>query len=109
MDKLTGLLGISVRAGQAIFGEDSCMKALRAGQCAALVIDAALSQTVKEKYAGVCQRANVPMAELPEGALDLATGKSAMAAAIRKGPLGDNIRKLIMVPGNGESGLKNDR
>ena len=95
MDKLTGLLGISVRAGQAIFGEDSCMKALRAGQCAALVTDAALSPAVKEKYAGVCERANVPMAGLPEGALDAATGKSAMAAAIRKGPLGDSIRKLI--------------
>lgn len=95
MDKLAGLIGISVRAGQAIFGEDSCMKALRAGQCAVLVTDAALSPSVKEKYAGVCQRANVPMAELPEGVLDTATGKSAMAAAIRKGSLGDSIRKLI--------------
>ena len=45
---------------------------------------------------GCCARLTPIWAELPEGVLDTATGKSAMAAAIRKGSLGDSIRKLIM-------------
>ena len=30
--RLRGLMGLCVRAGQGIFGEDSCLKALRSGR-----------------------------------------------------------------------------
>ena len=94
MDKLIGLLGIAVRAGQAVFGEDSCMKALRSGQCEILLLDAAISGTVREKYAGVCERGDIPYTVLPEGTIATATGHSGMAVAIRKGSLGSRIREL---------------
>ena len=37
--KLKGLMGLCVRAGQAVFGEDSCMKAVREGKTALLLTD----------------------------------------------------------------------
>ena len=95
MDKLTGLLGIAVRAGQAVFGEDSCMKALRSGRCEVLLMDAAISETVRNKYTGICEREDVRYAILPEGTIETATGHSGMAVVIRTGSLGDRIRDMI--------------
>lgn len=95
MAKLEGLLGISLRAGQAIFGEDSCMKALRGNQCDALVMDEAISDTVRRKYEGVCERAGTVCSVLPEGTIENATGKPGMAMAIRKGSLGKQIADLL--------------
>ena len=37
--KVRGLMGLTVRAHQATFGEDGCLKALRKGQCALLLAD----------------------------------------------------------------------
>ena len=95
MDKLTGLLGIAVRAGQTVFGEDSCMKALRSGQCGILLMDAAISDTVREKYTGVCERAGAKAVILPAGAIETATGHSGMAVTIRKGSLGNRLLEMI--------------
>lgn len=95
MDKLIGLLGIAVRAGQAVFGEDSCMKALRNGQCGALLMDEAISDTVREKYNGVCERAGARSMILPAGTIQTATGHSGMAVAIRKGNLGNRLQEIM--------------
>ena len=87
--KLKGLLGLSVRAGQAVFGEDGCMKALRNGQGGLLVLDESLSERVREKYLDLCRREGIPVARLPEGLLFEATGRPGKAAVLRKGNLAE--------------------
>ena len=37
--KAHGLLGLCVRAGQASFGEDGCLGAIRGGKCGLLILD----------------------------------------------------------------------
>ena len=37
-NKLRGLMGLCVRARQAVFGEDGCMKTIRAGNCGVLLL-----------------------------------------------------------------------
>ena len=37
--KLRGLMGLCVRARQATFGEDGCLKSIRGGGCAVLLLD----------------------------------------------------------------------
>ena len=87
--RLKGLLGLSVRAGQAVFGEDGCLKALRNGQGGLLVLDESLSERVKEKYLTLCGRVEVPVVRLPEGLLFEATGKPGKAAVLIKGTLAE--------------------
>ena len=84
-NKLRGLMGLCVRARQAVFGEDGCMKTIRAGNCGVLLLDSGASQATRDKYRGVCANANTPMVELPQGLLHEATGKPGMAMAILKG------------------------
>ena len=84
-NKLRGLMGLCVRARQAVFGEDGCMKTIRAGNCGVLLLCSGASQATRDKYRGVCANANTPMVELPQGLLHEATGKPGMAMAILKG------------------------
>ncbi|MCQ2458097.1 MAG: hypothetical protein MJ142_05105 [Clostridia bacterium] len=89
--KISGLMGLCVRARQAIFGEDGCMKSLRSGQCGLLLMDEAISDRVREKYLGICERCGVPYAILPEGMIFDATGRPGMAIAVLKGPLAERL------------------
>ena len=41
--KLRGLMGLCVRARQATFGEDGCLKSIRGGGCAVLLLDSGAS------------------------------------------------------------------
>ena len=72
--KLRGLMGLCVRARQATFGEDGCLKSIRGGGCAVLLLDSGASKATQDKYRGVCDNAGVQMALLPRGLLQDATG-----------------------------------
>ena len=89
--RVQGLMGLCVRARQAVFGEDGCMKSIRSGQCGALLLDAGASATTKEKYRGACERAEVAFIELPEGLLLDATGRPGVAMAVQKGGFSDQL------------------
>ena len=94
-NKLRGLMGLCVRARQAVFGEDGCMKTIRAGNCGALLLDGGASQATQNKYRGVCQNVNTPVVELPQGLLHEATGKPGVAMAILKGGFAEQIKQLM--------------
>ena len=89
--RLQGLMGLCVRAGQAVFGEDGCLKSIRAGQCGALLLDEGASAATAEKYRGACERAEVPMIRLPEGLLFEATGRPGVAMAVVSGGLAQQL------------------
>ena len=94
-NKLRGLMGLCVRARQAVFGEDGCMKTIRGGNCGVLLLDSGASQATRDKYRGVCANANTPMVELPEGLLHEATGKPGMAMAILKGGFASQVQQMM--------------
>ena len=60
--KLRGLMGLCVRARQATFGEDGCLKSIRGGGCAVLLLDSGASKATQDKYRGVRDNAGVQMA-----------------------------------------------
>ena len=89
--RLRGLMGLSVRAGQAVFGEDGCLWLLRSDGCGVLLMDETISDTAKERYLGVCERAGVRAAVLSENLLFFATGRPGKAMAVCSGPLAEQI------------------
>ena len=88
---LKGILGLCVRAGQADFGEEGCRKALKAGQSAVVILDAAASDNARKRYDAACRNAGVPHFEAPEGLIGEATGRPGIAMAVRKGPFSQRI------------------
>ena len=94
-NKLRGLMGLCVRARQAVFGEDGCMKTIRAGNCGLLLLDGGASKATQEKYTGVCSHAGTPMELLPEGLLHEATGKPGVAMAILKGGFANQVQQMM--------------
>ena len=93
--KLRGLMGLCVRARQAVFGEDGCMKAIRGGTCGVLLLDSGASQATQDKYRSVCQNAGAPLVELPQGLLHEATGKPGVAMAVLKGGFASSIQQTM--------------
>ena len=94
-NKLRGLMGLCVRARQAVFGEDGCMKTIRAGNCGVLLLDSGASKATQEKYRGVCENAKCPLELLPEGLLHEATGKPGVAMAILKGGFANQVQQMM--------------
>jgi len=89
--RLKGLLGICVRSGQAVFGEDNCRKAVPKGICGMLLVDSGVSGNTRKRYESLCRTGETKLVFLPEGLLEAATGKEYMAMAVRKGPLLDQV------------------
>ena len=91
--RLKGLMGLCVRARQAVFGEDGCLKCVRGGQCAALLLSGDASDATRGRYEAVCARAGVPLILLPPDFLFQATGRPGKAMAVVKGSLGSEVAK----------------
>ena len=97
-NKLRGLMGLCVRARQAVFGEDGCMKTIRGGNCGVLLLDSGASKATQDKYRGVCDNAKTALALLPEGLPHEATGKPGVAMAVLKGGMAAQIQQLLSGP-----------
>lgn len=93
--RLRGLMGLSVRARQAVFGEDGCLKTIRAGNCGVLLVDEGASTATQKKYHDACAHAGVEMKMIPEGMLLDATGRPGVAMAVIKGGLAQQITGLL--------------
>ena len=90
-NELRGILGLCVRAGQAVFGEESCRKSISAGQCGVLLLDEGASRNTRERYEELCERSGTPLKLLAENLIGDATGKPGMAMAVRKGSLAERV------------------
>ena len=93
--RLRGLIGLTVRARQAVFGEDGCLKCIRAGNCGVLLLEARASQATTGKYRGACEHAGVPLGILPDDMLLEAAGRPGVAMAVLKGGLAQQIISLL--------------
>ena len=97
LERLSGLMGLCVRARRAVFGEDGCLKAVRGGECRLLLLDSEASKATAEKYPFACRAAGVPLAVLPPGQLWKATGKPGKAMAVTDAGFADSMQKMIPI------------
>ena len=93
--KLKGILGLAVRAGQACFGEDTCRRMISSGAGSVLLLDGEASENTRKKYRELCERTGTEMILLPPGMIPEATGRSNMAMALAKGAFAEQVLKLM--------------
>ena len=93
--RLKGILGLCVRAGQAVFGEEGCRKAIASGQSRVLLLDEGASENTRKRYENLCGNAGARLAVLPAGFLNEATGRPGAAMAIREGAFAEQVNGCL--------------
>ena len=94
-NKLRGLMGLCVRARQATFGMDGCLKTVRTGQAGVALLDAGASAATKDKFISTCEHHRIPVCVVPEGLLEEATGRPGVTMTVAQGGLADQLRSLL--------------
>ena len=89
--RIRGLMGLCVRAGQAVFGEDGCRKALVQGKCGLLLADGNISLNSRKRYEDLCAYTGTRMAVLPAGLLGDATGRPGTAMVVKQGSFSEQM------------------
>ena len=89
--RMRGLMGLCVRAGQAVFGEEGCRKSITGGQCGVLLLDGGISENSRKRYEDLCEYTETKMAILPAGLLGDATGKPGTAMAVKQGSFSEQM------------------
>ena len=100
-EKLLGLMGLAMRAGQVTLGANLALGVIKSGKAALVLIDEEASENTRKKLTDACAYRAVPIFTLPHGLIDDACGKdSRYAAALNSGGLADKIRQLLISQGN---------
>ena len=94
-NKLRGLMGLCVRARQATFGMDGCLKAVRTGQAGVALLDAGASAATKDKFLSTCEHHRIPVCVMPQGLLEEATGRPGVTMTVAQGGLANQLRSLL--------------
>ena len=93
--RMKGLMGLCVRAGQAVFGEEACRKSITGGQCGILLLDSGISENSRKRYEDLCGHTGTKMALLPAGLLGEATGKPGTAMAVKQGSFSEQMLQIL--------------
>ena len=97
--RLRGLMGLCVRAGQAVFGEDGCRRLIAERQCGVLLLDGDISDKSRKRYEDACAFSETPARLLPSGLMEEATGRPGMAMAVRAGGFSEQILRCLQQGG----------
>ena len=94
--KLKGLLGLALRAGQVSAGTDACRIQVRSGKCGLLLLDGTAGIHTRKKAEELCGKTGTQVKILPPGMIESATGRTNMLLGISKGSFSDQICMELM-------------
>ena len=93
--KVRGLMGLCVKAGQAVFGQDGCLKSIRNGECSLLLVEETAAENTRDMYQRACRANGTRLKLLPEGMLLAATGRPGVAMSVKQGGLAEQLWMLL--------------
>lgn len=95
-NRVTGFLGLCMRAGQMISGQEQCVSAVRGGSAKLVLLDAGASANTQKRLRDACETHAVPLYELSAGALGACIGKQErMVAALGAGGMADKLLEML--------------
>ena len=86
-------LGLCMRAGKLVSGQDACVTAIRGGAAAIALLDEDASSNTRKRMMDACHHYSVPLYQVSRDALGRAIGKSGRMAAIL--PPGGMAQKML--------------
>ncbi len=95
-NQVTGFLGLCMRAGRIVSGQEACVALIRSGEAALALMDAAASENTKKRLTDACRSHEVPLYELSEGALGQSIGKKGrMVIALKNDGMAQKLLTLL--------------
>ncbi|NLB91473.1 MAG: hypothetical protein GX786_09695 [Clostridiales bacterium] len=93
LTQLKGLLGLGMKSGQVVSGQETCLVYIRNKEAELVVIDESLSENSHKKVVNACKTHNVDLIRFPVGWTGQAIGKSnRTVAAVLTGPLAQSMK-----------------
>lgn len=92
--KLSGMIGLAVRARQTAAGLDACRLLIRSGKCGVILLDGEAAANTRKKAEDLCRQTGTDIISLPSGLIEKATGKSNIVMAVQKGPFAEQILRI---------------
>ena len=95
-NQVINFLGLCMRAGRVISGQEACVDLARQEDAALVLMDAAASENTRKRLTDACHSHNVPLYELSEDALGCAIGKKGrMVVALKADGMAQKLLTLL--------------
>ena len=95
-NQVINFLGLCMRAGRIISGQEACVDLARQEQAALVLMDAGASENTRKRIADACRSHSVPLYELSEGILGHAIGKKGrMVVALKADGMAQKLLTLL--------------
>ena len=108
-EKIYGLLGLAMRAGQVISGQEVCINGVRKKELKLVLLDESVAENSFKKISETCERYRCPLYLIPTGKIGKAIGKeNRTVVGLQPGTLLDKICKKTQQMENKISWHKND-
>lgn len=89
-------LGLCMRAGQLITGQDACVDAIRGGNAALALLDGGASSNTRKRIMDACHSHQVPLYQVSSDALGHAIGKAGrMAVTVQMGGMAQKLLEML--------------
>ena len=95
-DRVIGFLGLCMRAGRIVSGQEACVDLVRAGDAALVLLDGGASDNTRKRLGDACHSHDTPAYELSPGALGHSIGKAGrMVIALRSDGMTDKLLSML--------------
>ena len=94
--QVISFLGLCMRAGRLVSGQEACVDLIRQGQAALVLVDAGVSDNTRKRLVDASHSHDAPLYELSEGALGGSIGKKGrMVVAMKADGMADKLLSLL--------------
>ena len=95
-NQVINFLGLCMRAGRIISGQEACVDLARQEEAALVLMDAGASENTRKRITDACRSHNVPLYEVSEGELGCAIGKKGrMMVALKMDGMAQKLLTLL--------------
>jgi len=95
-NRVVSFLGLCMRAGRVISGQEACVDLVRQGEAALVLMDGSASDNTRKRLTDACRSHNAPIYELSAGALGQSIGKKGrMVIALKNDGMAQKLLTLL--------------
>ena len=95
-NRVISFLGLCMRAGRVISGQEACVDLVRSGEAALVLMDASASDNTRKRLTDACHSHDVPLYEVSAGELGRAIGKNGrMVIALKPDGMSEKLLTLL--------------